>query len=296
MAEKKKPAKKKAPSRVMPFLGGVATMFTIAASAVGIYFAVASANAPRNASEQDAVITAQPWSQEAGADYLLPPGTEFIHLHDFCTKANVKQLLALGHQVDPIYEVSVTNRFSGGSTGQLYLNDLHATALATHPALANATGQNCPTAGGGEELSLAVDLDKPSKAVQLLSGGQPDTKAGQPTFTLAPGETISFYVTFRAVKQDYRVRLDGTFHSGSGQSWTADLTEGVGPIYVPGTAGEIMTVSPASNAPGDNYFYFRQLPLGSPTQGHATLTRAPTSDTEFEELAQLAADQAAASG
>ncbi len=121
--------------------------------------------------------------------------TEFIHLQDgFCTKANVKQLLALGHQVDPVYEITLTNRFSGGSAGQLYLNDLHATVLATHPSLENATGQRCPTAGGGEELSLAVDIDKPAKAVQLLNAGQPDTKAGQPTFTLAPGETISFFV------------------------------------------------------------------------------------------------------
>ncbi len=296
MAEKKK-SKKKKPSRVMPFLGGVATMFTIAASAVGIYFAVASANAPRNASEQDAVITAEPSGQDAGATYLLPAGTEFVNVNQFCTKTSVKQLLARGHEIDPTYEISVTNKFSGGSAGQLYLNDLHASVLATKPPLANATGQNCPTAGTGEEHSLAIDVDKPSRAAHLLTAeGKPDTQAGDPTFTLAPGETISFFITFNAVNHDYRVQLDGTFRSGSGRSWTADLTQSQGPIYVPGTVGEIMSVEQASSTPGDVFFSFPQQPITAQTQGHTTLLRAPDSKDEYDALVQLAADQTASGG
>lgn len=296
MAEKKK-SKKRAPSRVMPFLGGVATMFTIAASAVGIYFAVASANAPRNASEQDAVIKAQPSGQDAGASYLLAADTEFVNVDQFCTDSSVKELLARGHEVDPTYEISVTNRFSGGSAGQLYLNDLHATVLATRAPLVGATGQVCPTAGTGEENTLTIDVDKPSKSAHLLTPeGKPDTQAGQPTFTLAPGETISFFITFTAVNHDYRVRLDGTFRSGSGRSWTTDLTKDLDPIYVPGTVGEIMKVEPASSTPGDVYFSFPQQPLGSQTQGHTTLTRAPGSIAEYEALIELAAAQSGGGG
>ncbi len=50
------------------------------------------------------------------------------------------------------------------------------------------------------------------------------------------------------------------------------LTKSVGPIYVPGTTGEVMTVEQASNAPGDNFFYFVDVPLGSLNHGHTTLT------------------------
>ena len=80
-------------------------------------------------------------------------------------------------------------------------------ATASRPWRARQVNAGRPPAAE-RHSSLAVDIDKPAKAVQLLNAGQPDAKAGQPRrSTLAPGATYQFLRHVEAARRDHRVEL-----------------------------------------------------------------------------------------
>ena len=190
-----------------------------------------------------------------------------------CEAPQFAALNKVASYVDPSFRVTLTNNFTGGGAGQLYMDNIRARVLATEKPVAEATEMFCTSQGGGGQSSVGIDVDKSPSAYSADSEGNPDKSVGPPYISLTPGETVTFPLYLRGTGQTYHVTVLGTLHNGNGAQWTVDLTAQHGPFLLPGTAGVLFTMTIEGAVPPD-YFCESLIPPGA--KGTCALAIAPT--------------------
>jgi hypothetical protein len=255
--------------RLKPFVAGVGATIGVVASALTVYVFVSSANAPSFASVSDLHIEATTLDPELQR-FVLPAGSELPDLQLGCTDAALAKLSSEGRTNDPTIQVTLTNTFHDKSTGQIYVDDIHAKVLSTSTPVTASTLDVCPSQGAEFAMPLQIDLDKRVHAL-TPDGDGGIAPSGDPAFELTPGETISFDVTLSATRRDFVVQLEGTMHSG-GTSTTIELTRH--PIAVASASGAIVRLVAQEEAPRLYLAYPQPDDEAAPTP-YAVLETAP---------------------
>lgn len=279
------------------FLGGIATAVGVVAGAFAIYAGVQNITAKTYAAPSNLIVkVASTEAQLDAAEFVVPAGAPLPAPGDgdgLCNPTQLRLLRKTGVLVDPQYEVTLTNSFAGGTSGTLYLRDLQAEVVSSSPAAKMSAEEVCPSAGVNAESQLVAKLDQ-SPTIWFLGqyGTTVDEKLGRPTFSLDPGETVSFLVTLDATKRNYKVDLVGTLTNGDGTSWPVDITRSTGALPAP-SDGAALQIGPGTE-PGTFECTFPDIPSPG-VLGGTTISCDPTTAPTPAQVSQLE-QEARASG
>ena len=229
---------------LVAFVGGIATAVGLASGVFGIIAGVESATATHYATLANLKIAVTRVGGDNG-NWILHPGTPIEpNSNGFCSHSTVEELdNGVGERMNPTFQVTLSNNFTNGGSGQLYLDGIHAVVYQTEPAIPDATEETCPSAGSFDEAAIGADLDKSTVAYDADATGAQIKTAGAPAVTLTPGETSSFVVGMLGANKTYHADMVGTLRNGNGDHWSVDLTSKIGHILVPGTKGVIFHVT-----------------------------------------------------
>lgn len=177
----------------------------------------------------------------ARADVRFPDSLYRRDLDGYCDRDARAGIGAIGLMANPYVSFNLTNTHISSETSALHLTALRfrvTEVLDVEPSVAFI----CPTGGDSTDvISARITTDGPrvgddfaihsyleSAAWDEL--GELDRAAGPPSYTVSPGETVTFVVGVKSLSAGVRGHIVATVTNGKGQPQEVILTDGFGAI------------------------------------------------------------------